>query len=719
MQEPINFESEIVQQKNLDFLNTSMEKNIKDVVTLFTNSEPGIANGLSLTGIVGNNYFTVAPGLGIMGDGEMSPLYVPNNVNITFTGSQSVYLKLTNVVYNPDPSENPAGSANIITNIDPNDSSLVAVQNYNLGQVTTTSGTNYINLGTITADGSMKFLSSSTTGAQYVKIGGILNLSNNTIDGSTITAGSIDSTAFTSPLTADITLGPGVDIVATTNNSIGSLSNPIGNIYSITGTFHELNGMSPILTDSLWQKMGASFESTGSNYLQLDVNNHGTQFAQSMTIRRDLISTLGANNDINITTDRDKSINLNSLTIVNSTHDLIVKRDLRVSGTAYLNNVNLNGVNGNFAVGGTLSYNSTNEGLSNLIRNSNFSIASGNNSGTLVSPANWILSGSGNGSPAQALSIYIANTGNEIALSPTTKNTYIGDPHASSWMLGSGSFINPTGFIINQPLPELKLNTSYNLSYYTKGFINYTGIAINPSVSGTSQLGSPSIITLGASPIRINNNEWTRQSYQFLTPQSGTDFGLNLNVMAPTSIGSTGVFGITAVQLTEGPALIPYSPKNGTNQVIIKSFTDFVSNPGSSPITVTSNQFSRSFYTKGGLCLINASLVVSLKRVTAATNQDNRYIPNITLDGVQVCSVLNSLPYAMAATIPAGYVFGGNGNMSYSTYLEPGWHTLNTRLTIGGGSTGSGWEYRIYGSNSSAITSLNPGSSNISITIFE
>lgn len=924
MQKPIYFENEIVQPKNLDFLNASMEKNVKDVVTLLTDGGPGIASGLTLTGISGNNYFTVSSGYGFIGDGDRIELFSGTNVNIAFTGTQPVFAKLNQVVYNPNPSENPAGAANVVTNVDPTDNQLVAVESYNAGEVSTTSGTGYITIGTVTADSSMKFITASASGAQYISIAGIINLNNNTINGVNIGSGTIDSNAFTTPLSFDITLGANVDILLTGsgNNNLGSASNPFANISAVTGNFHELTGMSPILTDSFWQKSGTSLEATGVNTVQIDRNQLGTQFGRGITLNNNSISTVGVDKDINVTTDPLKAINLNSTVNIGSGHDIYIKDNIHVSGQAFFNSTNITSVTGNFTVNGAIAFSSTNEITDNLVKNSNFATPSGNITGTVTYPANWrvtsanqdfaygpltnaneyafssvalnnamnvmgttgnytiegnikkfgnslfgdninqiwtkfgpIATNGGNfyiktngalatfqnsvelASPAvilnnqwyhvaytwngtqrklwidgvnvatdstvgnfvttttqsiaafgassrnfnglvnnlrfsniarssfpsgsaapiggadfntfglwkfennfldssingftlnlngaatgtftdtglgQVFSGTVANTGTDSALAPLTQNVYVGAPHTTNWILCSGSNLDSTGTIISQPLPDLKPNTSYNLSFFQKGFSNFSGTAINPSISGSNVVsGTPVITALTASPNLITSNQWTRQNFGFVSNASGNNFNLNLNVMTPTGvIAANGIFGITAVQITEGPALVPYNKQNNMQVIPISMPADFgvAVNAGVNPQPVVPG-LGRTFFTKGGQCVINANLGVAAQRISASLGQDVTYETQLILDGKLISVAPNYIPYGIANSSPANYLMSGQGAHSYGTYLEPGFHTLIVRFSMSsGGGAGTGyWNYYVFASPRS----------NISITIFE
>ena len=238
MQQPVFFENEIVLPSNLNFLNTSTAKNIKDVVVALNGAQPGIVSGLNLQGVSGNNYFTVTSGYGYTGDGERIQVYSTGlNFGIAFTGTSPIYLTYTSSVYNPDPTINPQGAANVVTNTDPTDNSQVAVENYNFAIVTTVSGANYIRLGTVSADTSMHYLTSSTSGTQDFIIGGVINLTNQTISGYNVASGSLDSNIFSNPLHYNFALNTGVSITVngSGDSSIGSVSHPLASVAAMTG----------------------------------------------------------------------------------------------------------------------------------------------------------------------------------------------------------------------------------------------------------------------------------------------------------------------------------------------------------------------------------------------------------------------------------------------------------------------------------------------------
>lgn len=395
MQQPSFFENEIVQPKNLNFLNDSTSKNIKDIVVAIGGGQSGKVAGLTLSGVSGNNYFVVNPGYGFTGDGERVQIYSTGiNFGIAFTGTQSVYLNFASAVWNPDPTVNPLGASFVVTNVDPTDDSLVAVENFNLAQILLTSGSSYIPLGTVTADSSMLFVTSSPSGSRDFTLGGVIDVNSNTINGINISSGSIDSNIFTSELHYNVNLSTGVSLNMTSSGSsnIASKNNPLANIYALTGTFHQINGMSPILIDTMQQVSGTSLEATGTNLVQIDTQAQGTRFGNGMTIRTNSISTVGTNNDINITTNPLQRVNINSTVNIAAGNNLFVKDNLFVSGTANFGSTNIASITGNLAVQGTLTFNNTPQQFNNLVPNPDFSQGgAGSPGGTGVgfAPAIW------------------------------------------------------------------------------------------------------------------------------------------------------------------------------------------------------------------------------------------------------------------------------------------------------------------------------------------
>ena len=300
MQKPINFDNQIVQPTNLDFLSESSEKAIKENFEVLFNGEPGIVDALSLTGTPGDGFFTVTPGVGYTSDGERIEVYTGTNFGITWTGTQSIYLTYQTVNYNPDPSVNP--SQTIVTSVNPIDGLQYPTESYIFPVITLVSGVDTINLGEVTADTSGppgKFVTSSTSGTQTLLLAGFLNLKTNTFDGGNITSGTLDSNLFANPLNYDFWLGTGTSIFNTGSgsNSLGSASNPFGGVYSDLIKVHTLEGFSPIEVTGggFILKSGSSIESDPFLKVRIDSLGHGVEFGSTIAPVEIIPQTLGGN----------------------------------------------------------------------------------------------------------------------------------------------------------------------------------------------------------------------------------------------------------------------------------------------------------------------------------------------------------------------------------------------------------------------------------------
>ncbi len=506
MQQPIFFENEIVQPKNLNFLNDSTAENIKDVIVAVGGGRPGKVSGLTLSGVSGNNYFVVSAGYGFTGDGERVEVYSTGlNFGITFTGTQNVYLNYTSSVWNPDPTINPLGANFVVTNVDPTDSSLVAVESYNLAEITLTSGANYIPLGTVSADTSMLYLTASSSGSQNFTIGGIIDLNTSTINGVNIASGSVDSNIFAPELHYDITLSTGTDILMSSsgNSNIGSSNNPLANVYALTGNFHQIVGFSPILIDTLKQVSGTSLEATGNNSVQIDTQNQGTRFANGITITSDSISTVGLGKNIDIATDPLQRVNINSTVNIEGGNSLFVKGDITVSGSANFGAIALSSITGNMVVAQDLSYGSTSQNFTNLVPNSDFSINSSGGTGIGVSPGAWSIvtpnslyayGPPSGGNTGQFLSI----TGTQVtAISNSMQIT--GNYTVEMSIRVAGPTKYPYSIYGNTVFHKVNSNPSFNSVFY-----------VTPTSGLVFALGANSLVT---STGLIQDNQWYNVAY--------------------------------------------------------------------------------------------------------------------------------------------------------------------------------------------------------------
>ena len=111
---------------------------------------------------------------------------------------------------------------------------------------------------------------------------------------------------------------------------------------------------------------------------------------------------------------------------------------------------------------------------------------------------------------------------------------------------------------------NLKSNTTYNVSYYTKGITGCNSLGIVSQLSGTSSLGNP-ILSTATSPNTISNPTWQRYITTLTTPISGSNFNLILTLKNLSSGAINPALGVAAIQVTEGQGAVPY--KDNTNIV--------------------------------------------------------------------------------------------------------------------------------------------------------
>jgi len=427
MQQSNFFENQIIQPSNLDFTNDSIAKNVSDVIVAFTRGNPGVAAGLEILGS-GSAVATLTAGYGFLSNGERIELFTPSGITtLPYSGSTTVYGKLVEVNYNPNPAENPLGPLNTVSGLNAASLNYQAVEQYNLLDVTTVSGSTYVKIGDIITNFGL-IESIDYSNRQNLKIGE-LDLFSNAINGEIITNNSIDSDSFVNPLHFDITLNSGVSIynLGSGVSTIGTYSNPMGSVHAVSGTFHEINGFSPITIDSLVQKSGTSLESSQSTiYVKIDTSNRGTELGGGMVIKKNSIDLSGISNpldgnlvittnpssNIDITTSSlninapvtiDSSLSVNSsmnvngdITISNgnllvpsfTVDNLTVNSSITTSGSTYFaQSVN---VGGNTSVSGSLSFGTSSQLYDNLVANSDFSP-----SGSLVNSSGpvYVLSG--------------------------------------------------------------------------------------------------------------------------------------------------------------------------------------------------------------------------------------------------------------------------------------------------------------------------------------
>jgi hypothetical protein len=402
MQEAQWFSNQIIKPSNLNFMNDSTGKNVKDVVVAFTKGQPGAVSGLIITGS-GGAVANVTTGFAFTSDGERIQLFSPSGIAVLpFSGSTSIFANLITVNYNPDPSQNPALSANVASGLNAGSLDYEVVEQYNLLGLTTISGATYVKLGDVVTNGGL-ITSIDYTNRQNLKVGEI-DLFSNSIDGNLITAASIDSDQFVSPLHYDIALNSGVsiDYLGSGINHMASMSNPLGNIYAVSGTFHDISGFSPISIDSLVQKSGTSLESN-SAHVTIDTANIGTKIGGGMVVDKnsiDLTEITGptpSDANLTITTPNTASVDINSGAVnINAPLNVgaggltVTAGDITLTGGGKLNvpfftvtTLGINGavsgsntlfqgsiaVSGNMISSGTLAFGDTEQQFENIIPN--------------------------------------------------------------------------------------------------------------------------------------------------------------------------------------------------------------------------------------------------------------------------------------------------------------------------------------------------------------
>lgn len=246
------FDNQIVKVQNLEFQRDSTEKNIVDNFLTFTSQTGGIVTGLTLTGS-GSPSLSVSAGVAYDNVGQRMQSYS----GITFvpaSGSNIVWATLAFSDFNPDPTAPPPyssfpafGEAQV--NINPINGSGVDVSTFNTMTINQVSGSNSIALGNVTYNGAIiTNIDTSSSFKQDLKLLGILDVQSTTIDGSIITPSSIDSNQFRKPLSADIFLGSGTDIlpVVAGASKLGTTSTPFLEINTTNLNVTNISGLSPI-----------------------------------------------------------------------------------------------------------------------------------------------------------------------------------------------------------------------------------------------------------------------------------------------------------------------------------------------------------------------------------------------------------------------------------------------------------------------------------------
>jgi hypothetical protein len=560
MQESLWFENQIIKPSNLDFMNDSTAKNVTDVVTAFTKGQPGVVAGLSVDAAlsIGSAVATITAGYGFLANGERVQLFSPSGVTtLPYSGTTSIYASLVEVNYNPDPSENPLGNSNVASGLNAASLDYEAVEQYNLLNLTTLSGASYIKLADVTTNFGI-IQSIDYTNRQNLKIGEI-DLFSNSIDGSIITPSSIDSNQFVSPLHYNIAINSGVsiDYLGSGVNHIASATNPIGSIFAVSGTFHDLSGFSPILIDSMTQKSGTSLESNGS-YVSIDTANKGTQLGGGMILSGSSIDLTSITNpananlsiklnpaaDVNVNA---KNINLGGIVNVGAGGINVAGGNINVTGGGQLNvpffTVNTLGVNGtisgsntvfqgsvsvsgNIVSSGNLAFGHTDQSLTNVIPNG-FMYPSGNNtfSGTNI-PGVW----SGTNPYGSYVLGPITNPANGAYLTfPTALNTWLQgrSQYTFEWVFKS-NLVGTTRLLAlrnNAPTQNMRVESTSNQFYL---YNENTGYPISPDAT-----------------TNVVANAWTH----FALAVSGTTASIYINgLLKKTNTSAQATIGSSVTQ---------------------------------------------------------------------------------------------------------------------------------------------------------------------------
>jgi hypothetical protein len=385
MQQPVFFDNQIVKKSNFDFLNDSTAKNIKDVVSSITSGRPGAITGLDIDPS-STSLIKINPGYGYTYDGERVQLYLQSGTYPIFNGYTHIFAGADFVNFDPDPSS--STYMQTVSGISAQSYTTNPVRQYNIAALSIVSGAS-TSMPTTSYSGTLIYLGNvHTTNGVIDSIDvsmrdkfsiGMVNVLDYNIDGAYIGAGTIDSTSFKTPLSADITLDNGVNILATAPgvNNLGNATNVFSNVFAETGTFHQINGMSPIVIDSLIMNTGKTIESyNSSESLKLDTSNRGTVLGNNLIVKSNSIDASSNTNGLQIIADPTSSVIIDAnKTTINADVDINGSNGLTVANAIQSNSLVVDSiitnditVNGSFGLGGGI-----NQNFENLIQNSDFS----------------------------------------------------------------------------------------------------------------------------------------------------------------------------------------------------------------------------------------------------------------------------------------------------------------------------------------------------------
>ena len=191
-------------------------------------------------------------------------LAIFSHIRLIKSASRGAWATMVESDYNPDPTAPPPYASfpeygNAQVNINPITGSGINVSTFNTMVVSETSGTNSIPIGLVTVSGgSFIEINEDEPNRQPLKLIGILNVENSTIDGSIIELGTVDSNRFTNPLGYDDSssgntqadrehalLKRAIDFVEINNYIDDSLDVDVNDINALNAELEQLRSQEP------------------------------------------------------------------------------------------------------------------------------------------------------------------------------------------------------------------------------------------------------------------------------------------------------------------------------------------------------------------------------------------------------------------------------------------------------------------------------------------
>jgi len=737
MQSAKYFDNQIIKVQNLEFQRDSTEKNIVDNFMTFSKDAGGIVNGLDLTDGGGTD-LNIAQGVAYDNTGRRMELY--SGITITApSGANVIWATLAESDYNPDPTSPPPypsfpefGEAQV--NINPVTGSGVNVSNFNTMVVSEISGTGSIPLGLVTVSGvGISGIDTSETYRQPLKLVGILNVNTSTIDGSIITLGTLDSDAFTNPLTADIYLGSGVSIFPTVSGTskLGTTDIPFLEVDTKNLNVTNVSGLSPInvlsdisvdssariYSDSTELRINPSGQDTyigdrsyaatpgtlfvnnisawdgvlplnpnmsiSAGVLTLDLDaNSGNPGLVANVAGQGYVWRTGGSSLTNVNGRIELVASGTALSKFQSENLLIQGNDtLELSGSAVeINSDTLDltadsglvTINSDVDVSGTLSVPEgldTTQTFENLIPNSTFQHTSGIST---TIPQIWNLI---EGALSGTVNFMGSNSVDSTVTSEAEADTYF-------QMQVSGLTSTP-GNVISIPVSKAEAgdNIDYTLSYYYKASginatTDTTNLRINPTLSSGPSGIAGAIDTVPAALTVEDDGSWHKVTAPFSGPLTT---GLENPYLAFTFNNLVGAedynIQFTNVQLTKGLGG-PTVEANNTGSYTLLQIAN-KNSPGAGQGLVP----QKTFYSKGQFAIITLDAPFYWGGNLTVNANGTIYL---NLDGV----VVRFASYQQ-------WIYGGAGREVYSLtwhgYLAPGFHTINASVDISASTSNTGW----------------------------